>query len=180
MAGTEAQIRSSGMSQKLTPSDECKIALENQWEWVDRVFTYVVVLLRIMRVYRIQSGHCNCVIVCVLQYGWLSPLCIVPTYVPKVKASEVVPKVGEQREVSSSSPFTKMPLTVIILPFLAIERFISLIPRLSHRLEYFTIQTISWSWNSSPTISWLPVRYASVNIIHMFLCVSRKVSRAVL
>ena len=27
---------------------------------------------------------------------------------------------------------------------------ISLIPRLSHRLEYFSFRTISWSWNSSP------------------------------
>ena len=46
-------------------------------------------------------------------------------------------------------------------------KMISLIPRLSHRLEYFTFRTISWSWNSSPTISW-PVRYASVYIIHMY------------
>ena len=30
-------------------------------------------------------------------------------------------------------------------PFL----IISLIPRLSHRLEYFSFRTISWSWNSS-------------------------------
>ena len=47
------------------------------------------------------------------------------------------------------------------------------LPRLSHRLEYFTFRTISWSWNSSPTISWLPMRYASVYIIHMFLHVRR-------
>ena len=31
-----------------------------------------------------------------------------------------------------------------------IAAFISLIPRLSHRLEYFSFRTISWSWNSSP------------------------------
>ena len=35
-----------------------------------------------------------------------------------------------------------------------IEDIISLIPRLSHRLSYVTFRTISWSWNSSPTISW--------------------------
>ena len=35
----------------------------------------------------------------------------------------------------------RYPLLVLI---------ISLIPRLSHRLEYFTFRTISWSWNSSP------------------------------
>ena len=52
------------------------------------------------------------------------------------------------------------------------------IPRLSHRLSYVTFRTISWSWNSSPTISWLPVRYASVYIIHMYpMCVAQSAAR---
>ena len=56
--------------------------------------------------------------------------------------------------------------------------FISLIPRLSHRLSYFTFRTISWSCVSSPTITWLPVRYASVYIIHMYpMCVAQSAAR---
>ena len=54
----------------------------------------------------------------------------------------------------------------------------SLIPRLSHRLSYVTFRTTSWSWNSSPTILWLPVRYASVYIIHMnSMCVTQNATR---
>ena len=55
---------------------------------------------------------------------------------------------------------------------------ISLIPRLSHRLEYLTFRTISCSCNSSPTISWLPMRYASVYIMHMNpMCVAQSAAR---
>ena len=60
---------------------------------------------------------------------------------------------------------------------------ISLIPRLSHRLSYVSFRTtcISWSWNSSPTISWLPVRYASIYIIHMYpMCVAQSATRGIL
>ena len=54
---------------------------------------------------------------------------------------------------------------------------ISLIPRLSHRLSYVTFRTISWSWNSSPTISW-PGRYASLYIIHIYpTCVAQSAAR---
>ena len=53
----------------------------------------------------------------------------------------------------------------------------SLIPRLSHRLSYVTFRTVSWSWNSSPTISW-PVGCASVYIIHMYpMCVTQNAAR---
>ena len=41
-----------------------------------------------------------------------------------------------------------------------------------------TFRTISWSWNSSPTISWLPVRYTSVYIIHMYpMCIAQSAAR---
>ena len=56
---------------------------------------------------------------------------------------------------------------------------ISLIPRLSHRLSYVTFQTISWSWNSSPTNTWLPMRCASVYIIHMNpMCAAQSAARS--
>ena len=53
--------------------------------------------------------------------------------------------------------------------------FISLIPWLSHRLSYVTctFRIISWSCVNSPTITWLPMRYASICIIHMYpMCVA--------
>ena len=43
---------------------------------------YNPVMQGIMRVHTIQSIHYYCVIVCVLQYGWMISLCIVPMFVP--------------------------------------------------------------------------------------------------
>ena len=48
-------------------------------------------------------------------------------------------------EISCKVQLSRNKLFCIMLDYI-----ISLIPRMSHRLEYFTFRTISWSWNSSP------------------------------
>ena len=99
-----------------TDAADCQIILStlylkiNESEWTRSSHNFVVIILRCrdcesayICIHTIHSCHCYCVIVCVLQYGWMrmSSLCILPMFVPKVEAGEqvVVPRVelGKQR-----------------------------------------------------------------------------------
>ena len=62
-----------------------------------------------------------------------------------------------------------------------IPNIISLIPRLSHRLSYSTIRTISWSWYSSTNYFMArALRVRSEFIIHMNpMCVAQSAACAV-
>ena len=71
----------------VTDSADCKIILSTLCLKSVRVngeevhiHDYNPATIGVMRVHIIQSGNCNCIIMCVLQYGWMSSLCIVYPY----------------------------------------------------------------------------------------------------
>ena len=67
-----------------------------------------------MRVITTQFSHYYCVIVCVLRYGWMISLCIVPIFVPKVELGEQRVKHYNLLKYSLCTPDEHTPTSPLI------------------------------------------------------------------